>query len=104
MQPSDEPHAALRAIGWRGDPLPPDANALRLVRVIAQHRNGYRVHDGATEVPAQPAPRFLKRSADPVERPAVGDFALAEPTTPLLIREVLPRRSVLSRAAAGERF
>ena len=104
MQSGNDEHAALRAIGWRGDPLPPGADALRLVRVIAQHRNGYRVHDGTAESPAQPAPRFLKRSADPVERPAVGDFVLAEATTPLLIREVLPRRTVLSRAAAGERF
>ena len=96
----------LSTIGWRGNapPMPEGTVGLRLLRVVAQHRNGYRVHDGATEFPAQPAPRFLRRGADPVERPAVGDFVLVEPTSPLLIRDVLPRRSELSRAAAGERY
>ena len=96
----------LSTIGWRGDapPMPEGTVGLRLLRVVAQHRNGYRVHDGAAEFPAQPAPRFLRRGGDPAERPAVGDFVLAEPTTPLLIRDVLPRRSELSRAAAGERY
>ncbi|HET7063949.1 MAG TPA: ribosome small subunit-dependent GTPase A [Rudaea sp.] len=84
--------------------MPEGTVGLRLLRVVAQHRNGYRVHDGATEFPAQPAPRFLRRGGDPAERPAVGDFVLVEPTTPLLIRDVLPRRSELSRAAAGERY
>jgi ribosome biogenesis GTPase len=96
----------LSTIGWRGDapPMPEGTVGLRLLRVVAQHRNGYRVHDGATESPAQPAPRFLRRGGDPSERPAVGDFVLVEPTSPLLIRDVLPRRSELSRAAAGERY
>jgi len=96
----------LSTIGWRGNapPMPEGTVGLRLLRVVAQHRNGYRVHDGATEFPAQPAPRFLRRGGDPAERPAVGDFVLVEPTSPLLIRDVLPRRSQLSRAAAGERY
>ena len=96
----------LSTIGWRGNapPMPEGTVGLRLLRVVAQHRNGYRVHDGAAEFPAQPAPRFLRRGGDPAERPAVGDFVLVEPTSPLLIRDVLPRRSQLSRAAAGERY
>ncbi|MHB8679283.1 MAG: ribosome small subunit-dependent GTPase A [Rudaea sp.] len=101
MQTIDD-HAHLTAIGWRGDTvdmLP----GRRLARVIAQHRNGYRVHDGSTEFSAQPAPRFLRRDVDPIERPAVGDFVvLAAAATPT-IEEILPRRSLLSRAAAGER-
>src|SRR5512135_254021 len=105
MQLTDEMRR-LSTIGWRGNPppMPDDAVGLRVLRVVAQHRNGYRVHDGVTEFPAQPAPRFLRRGSDPSERPAVGDFVLVEPTAPLLIRDVLPRRSVLSRAAAGERY
>ena len=104
MQLNEDRRRRLAAIGWRDEPLPDDAAPWNVVRVIAQHRNGYRVHDGGEEFPAQPAPRFLRRDADPTLRPAVGDFVLAEATTPLLIREVLPRRSVLSRAAAGERY
>ncbi|MGA9336042.1 MAG: ribosome small subunit-dependent GTPase A [Rudaea sp.] len=74
-----------------------------VARVIAQHRNGYRVHDGDSESGAQPAPRFLRRSADPAERPAVGDFVVVAAGTPAMIEKVLPRRTILSRAAAGER-
>ena len=91
----------LRRIGWRGDAaLPADA---RLGRVIAQHRNGYQVHDGDSEFRAQPAPRFLKRGADASERPAVGDFVTLSTASPPVIDTVLPRCTLLSRAAAGER-
>lgn len=92
----------LAAIGWRGDvwEMP---TAKRLARVVAQHRNGYRVHDGATEFAAQPAPRFLRRDVDPAERPAVGDFVVLAIATTTTIEEILPRRTLLERAAAGER-
>lgn len=100
MQPTDY-EQRLRRIGWRGDTaLPADA---RLGRVIAQHRNGYQVHDGDTEFRTQPAPRFLKRGADTSERPAVGDFVTLSNASPPVIENVLPRRTLLSRAAAGER-
>lgn len=74
-----------------------------LARVVAQHRNGYRLHDGDDEFGAQPAPRFLRRGADPAQRPAVGDFVVVMRGSPSVIEQVLPRRTVLSRAAAGER-
>src|SRR6185312_13718083 len=74
-----------------------------IARVVAQHRAGYELHDGAETFNAQPAPRFLKRGIDPAERPAVGDFVLISPGTPPQIDAVLPRRTLLSRAAAGER-
>jgi ribosome biogenesis GTPase len=92
----------LRRIGWRGDALP--AGGHRLARVVAQHRAGYELHDGETLFGAQPDGRFLKRGLDPAERPVVGDFVELEPGQPPHIITVLPRRSVLSRAAAGERY
>ncbi|MFC4765732.1 ribosome small subunit-dependent GTPase A [Dyella koreensis] len=92
----------LRRVGWRGDALP--GGGLRLARVVAQHRAGYELHDGESLFGAQPAGYFLKRSLDPSERPAVGDFVELEPGTPPHIVKVLPRRTVLSRAAAGERY
>jgi len=98
--------SGLDAIGWRaGTPLPASMQSdWRVARVIAQHRNGYRVHDGVAEFVARPAPRFLRRGADPAERPAVGDFALVDRADPAIIHEVLPRRTELARAAAGERY
>lgn len=89
----------LRHIGWRG-PLPEAAVA----RVVAQHRAGYELHDGFDVFAAQPAGHFLKRSLDPSLRPAVGDFVRWEPGTVPQITHVLPRRSILTRAAAGERY
>ena len=92
----------LRRIGWRGDTLPPEGR--RLARVVAQHRAGYELHDGEQLFGAQPAGHFLKRGLDPAVRPAVGDFVEFEPGSPPHIQSVLARRSVLSRAAAGERY
>jgi len=92
----------LRRIGWRGDRLPEGGR--QLARVVAQHRAGYELHDGEQIFGAQPAGHFLKRGIDPAERPAVGDFVEVEAGKPPHIVSVLPRRSVLSRAAAGERY
>ncbi|MBQ4855503.1 ribosome small subunit-dependent GTPase A [Rhodanobacter sp. B2A1Ga4] len=92
----------LRRIGWRGDALP--GAGLRLARVVAQHRAGYELHDGETLFGAQPDGRFLKRGLDPAARPVVGDFVEVATGHPPHIVNVLPRRTVLSRAAAGERY
>ncbi|HEX4479984.1 MAG TPA: ribosome small subunit-dependent GTPase A [Rudaea sp.] len=91
---------SLRRIGWRGDAVPVES---RVGRVIAQHRNGYLVHDGTEEFRAQPAPKFLKRTVASEDRPAVGDFVVLSQANPPVIDSVLPRRSTLARAAAGER-
>jgi len=96
---------ALLSVGWQ--PVECDIEILsewRLARVIAQHRAGYELHDGEKPFTAQPAPRFLKHGLDPTERPAVGDFVFFLSGNPSLIEYVLPRRTVLSRAAAGERY
>ena len=104
MQLDADAEHRLARIGWRAGPLPDDAPADGSVaRVVAQHRAGYEIHDGTAAFNAQPAPRFLKRGIDPTERPAVGDFVVIVPGAPPQIERVLARRTVLSRAAAGER-
>jgi ribosome biogenesis GTPase len=100
---SRHPASALQRIGWH-DELPALAAGQTLARVSTHHRAGYEVHDGEHAFNAQPAPKFLKRNLDPVERPAVGDFVIVESGAPPHIVEVLPRRSVLERAAAGEKY
>ncbi|HET8900113.1 MAG TPA: ribosome small subunit-dependent GTPase A [Rhodanobacteraceae bacterium] len=89
---------ALQSIGWRGG-LP----AGRLARVVAQHRASYELSDGTRWFTAQAANHFLKRGIDPAERPAVGDFVQLAATRDE-IASILPRRSALTRAAAGERY
>lgn len=92
----------LRRIGWRGDALP--ESGLRVARVVVQHRAGYELHDGHAVFGAQPDGHFLKRGLDPALRPVVGDFVEVEAGAPPHIRTVSARRTVLSRAAAGERY
>jgi ribosome biogenesis GTPase len=106
MRNDDEIRLRLATIGWReSTPVPMDMPpGARLARVIVQHRNGYVLSDGDGEFAAQPAPRFLHRNADPALRPAVGDFVVIDAATTPVIIEVLPRRTTLARAAAGERY
>ena len=104
MQLNPDVERRLAGIGWRAGPLPDDTPAgASIARVVAQHRAGYEIHDGVAVFNAQPAPKFLKRGIDPAERPAVGDFVLLSPGPPPQIDAILPRRTVLTRAAAGER-
>jgi ribosome biogenesis GTPase / thiamine phosphate phosphatase len=92
----------LRNIGWK--PEDGDGAAVdEVARVVEQHRASYRVHDGehlfAARLPASSG-RF-----DAEERPAVGDWVRLDRTaSPPLIVDILPRRNVLKRSAAGERF
>ena len=102
MEASKNSLPDLRSVGWRGEVPSGPAAGRRLARVVAQHRNGYRLHDGVEEFRAQPAPRFLRRAADPAERPAVGDFVFVTAANPPTIERVLPRRTLLRRTAAGE--
>jgi ribosome biogenesis GTPase len=96
----------LARIGWRAEDaaLPGElAAGRRLARVVEQHRSGYRVDDG-TAVFAVAAPAAMVRAGvDPLARPAVGDWVVLAPGKPPLVERLLPRRSALVRAAAGER-
>ena len=104
MQAPD-PRAALAAIGWRLDaPWPRLESGQRVARVAAQHRAGYVLHDGAETFNAQPASAFLRKSLAAAQRPAVGDFVIARAGAPPQIESILPRRSLLERGAAGERY
>lgn len=100
-----ESEAGLAALGWSpAEPWPELSAGQRLARVAAQHRAGYLVHDGVTSFPVQPAPTFLRRGLEPEARPVVGDFVVVEDGAPRHIVRILPRRSLLTRAAAGERY
>jgi len=98
----------LRRIGWRdadAHGLPVElATGRRVARVIAQHRSGYRVHDGIEELAVQAPAAMIRAGVDPRTRPAVGDWAVLAPGKPPLIETLLPRRTLLVRAAAGERY
>ena len=74
-------------------------------RIASQHRSLYRVFSEAGEIGAAIAGRMLNESHSPAELPAVGDWVLLrlrESSRARIVR-VLPRRSRLSRRAAGQR-
>lgn len=101
--------ASLQSLGWKqsdaDELLPPVADA-RLVRVVAQHRSGYEVADGESVIEANILSSLRKPNVDPEQRPAVGDWVWIAPADDggQMIRGVLPRRSVLRRAAAGDKL
>jgi len=99
--------AALVRIGWRTDArvdATPGDEGHTLARVVAQHRNGYRVHDGEREWAAQSPADIIRRGGDPLRRPAVGDWVWVDGGSTPTVRGILPRRTLLMRSAAGERF
>jgi ribosome biogenesis GTPase len=81
----------------------PDAPAAAdlLARVVEEQRGAYRVSgdfDGWAEISG----RFRHDASDPSAFPAVGDWVVVGGrSSPGVIRQVLPRRTALSRAAAG---
>lgn len=71
--------------------------ALRLGRVISASREIYLVDTGSEEIQAQPAGRLRSRG----DLPTVGDWVSLAATAPQILG-LLPRRSRLSRKAAGK--
>jgi ribosome biogenesis GTPase len=81
------------------------ARALVLGRVSAMHREQYRLITAEGEVKAEAIGALLYRAVDGSELPAVGDWVAAQIVGPgeAMIHAVLPRKTVFSRRAAGER-
>ncbi len=119
MNPADPspPDTALRAIGWPFDGAPsgPWAEVMithaqaRPMRVVEQHRSGYLVAGAPGEaIAVESLPDWLRRSGyrkgtiAPEDRAAVGDWVLVEDGQRIVA--MLPRRSAIKRAAAGEHY
>ncbi|HEV2363835.1 MAG TPA: ribosome small subunit-dependent GTPase A [Caulobacteraceae bacterium] len=98
----------LKEFGWSEELqrqfAPHAAAGLAPARVIAQHRGRYLVTAAAGEVDAEIGGR-LAREATPVDLPVAGDFVAIEPAGPgfAIIRQVLHRRTLFTRWAAGTR-
>src|SRR5690606_33780068 len=117
-----DPHA-LQDIGWplddRGQVAVPEWRECleahpqaRPARVVEQHRSGYVVAEGPddsfpVESPAewQRRPSYRKGGIPPEARAGVGDWVLVERSGDVMqIVALLPRRSAIKRAAAGEHY
>lgn len=74
-------------------------------RVVAEHRELYRVHTGSEEIPARISGRLRHEALCHADLPAVGDWVVierADTGDEARIRAILPRASVFSRKAPGE--
>ena len=111
--------AVLAAIGWpwpgtlTGDVDDPTWARLieahpdaRPARVIEQHRTGYVVAEAAGHALAvESPPEWMRRRFPAQDRAAVGDWVLIREASPRpQIAVLLPRRSTIKRAAAGEHY
>jgi ribosome biogenesis GTPase len=109
--PVNTPPAALRAIGWPWAGAVGDAEWAALMaahpaaapaRVVEQHRTGYLVAMAPGEAEAvESLPDWQRPRCPPASRAAVGDWVLVESGR---IVAMLPRRSLIKRAAAGEHY
>lgn len=89
----------LNDLGWRPDDADPPliGPGLRPARITQQGRGVWHGHDGSTDLLLRP------RSSSLAPTPVTGDWVLVSGDDPVLIEEVLPRRSELARAEAGGR-
>lgn len=113
MNPAAAPagEAALRAIGWppAGSLLPRGWTELlaahvqaRPARILEQHRSGYLAAEGpGPGISVESLPDWQRPRFPPGERAAVGDWVLLEGRR---IVALLPRWSLVKRAAAGEHY
>lgn len=108
-------HDTLGAIGWPVSGLVPAAwteamaahPAARPARVIEQHRSGYVIAVAPKQtLTAESPPEWLRRRFPAQDRAAVGDWVLIENGSggrPRIVA-LLPRRTAIKRAAAGEHY
>jgi ribosome biogenesis GTPase len=99
---------SLQDWGWPAEREPEavalSSGGLKVGRVIGRGRNLFAVTDGQSARLAAVSGAFGYRAALPSDYPVAGDFvACREEQGTWVIEQVLPRRGVLSRKAAGRR-
>ncbi len=106
--PRPDPAARLAELGWdaawAADFAAVAGPGHVPARVVARHRGLWIVADADGERPASVSGRLLHEAGDGDGLPAVGDWVALEPGTTdgtARIAELLPRRSVFRRKAAG---
>ncbi len=93
---------------WFKDQINHNQNPdLQIVRVISVNKNSFVVSDGEKDIYAELTGKFLFNTDSALDLPTVGDFVYAQlfdDDTLAIIQDILPRKSLLKRKAAGKRI
>lgn len=76
-----------------------------LARVVAVHKDNYTVRNEKSEIPAEVTGKLLYGTESNLDLPAVGDWVYVQyfnGNTFAIIQEILPRKTLLKRKAAGK--
>ena len=99
---------SLETLGWTADLealfTPHRTKGLQPGRVAVEDKHYYAVVTRQGELTAQVAGKLLHQSRNPANLPKVGDWVAVAPLpgeTKAVIREILPRRTKLSRKVPG---
>jgi len=79
----------------------------KIVRVISVNKNSFVVSNGEKDIYAELTGKFLFNSENSLDLPAVGDWVYAQlfdDDTLAIIQDILPRKSLLKRKAAGKKI
>ncbi|HEY4753580.1 MAG TPA: hypothetical protein VIH37_09855, partial [Candidatus Limnocylindrales bacterium] len=85
--------------GWAASFGPVAAAGLLPGRVVAAHRDHWRVALATGDRNAELSGRLRHHATGPADLPAVGDWVAVSDTEPALVSAVLPRRSAFGRNA-----
>jgi len=78
-----------------------------IVRVICVNKNSFVVSNGEKDIYAELTGKFLFNSDSALDLPTVGDFVYAQlfdDDTLAIIQDILPRKTLLKRKAAGKKI
>lgn len=93
---------------WFKDKLDPNQDSdLKIVRVISVNKNSFVVSNGEKDIYAELTGKFLFNTDSALDLPTVGDFVYAQlfdNDALAIIQDILPRKSLLKRKAAGKKI
>mgnify|MGYP005839202317 CR=1 FL=1 len=92
---------------WFTDKLDLSKTDFNIVRVISVNKNSFVVSNGEKDIYAELTGKFLFNTDSALDLPTVGDFVYAQlfdDDTLAIIQDILPRKSLLKRKAAGKKI
>ncbi|HMN24421.1 MAG TPA: ribosome small subunit-dependent GTPase A [Ignavibacteriaceae bacterium] len=92
---------------WFEDKVDLSKADFNIVRIISVNKNSFVVSNSVKDIYAELTGKFLFNSDSALDLPTVGDFVYAQlfdDDTLAIIQDILPRKSLLKRKAAGKKI